>query len=149
MGGTEWFKLTVEQALDVSIMMNYDPEVVGLNDVITLRDTVNKQLGEYKSLNRKLDFITSIIEKQATRKSMEYSASELEPKEKKTQLTDQLYAERALEIFTSEGKASASLLQRRMSVGYAKAARIMDLLEENGSIGKLYGSNAREVISID
>ena len=44
------------------------------------------------------------------------------------------------------GKASASYLQRRLRVGYARAARLLDLLEENGVIGPGDGAKAREVL---
>ena len=43
-------------------------------------------------------------------------------------------------------KASASLLQRRFKVGYNRAARIVDLLEERGIIGPPNGSKPREVL---
>ncbi len=43
------------------------------------------------------------------------------------------------------GKASASFLQRRLRVGYARAARLLDLLEEEGTIGPADGAKPREV----
>lgn len=51
----------------------------------------------------------------------------------------------AVEIVRSAGKASASLLQRRMSVGYARAARLLDLMENRGIIGPGEGAKPREV----
>jgi len=42
-------------------------------------------------------------------------------------------------------KASASLLQRRLKVGYARAARLLDLMEEDGIIGPGDGAKPREV----
>jgi len=51
----------------------------------------------------------------------------------------------AKEIIVQSGKASASLLQRRLKIGYARAARILDLLEEQGIIGPSDGAKAREV----
>ena len=44
------------------------------------------------------------------------------------------------------GKASASLLQRRFKVGYARAARLMDMLEENGVVGPADGAKPRAVL---
>lgn len=49
------------------------------------------------------------------------------------------------EIIRQSGKASASLLQRRLKVGYARAARILDLLEEQGVIGPADGAKPREI----
>ncbi len=56
------------------------------------------------------------------------------------------FFDEAVEIVTSSGKASASLLQRRLSIGYARAARILDELEEKGIIGQGNGSKPREVL---
>ena len=51
----------------------------------------------------------------------------------------------AKEVVAQAGKASASLLQRRLKVGYARAARLLDLLEERGIIGPGEGAKPREV----
>ncbi len=59
---------------------------------------------------------------------------------------DSLYNE-ILEFTLSEQKISASLIQRRFRVGYNRAARILDSLEENGIIGPPNGSKPREVLS--
>lgn len=57
---------------------------------------------------------------------------------------DDLYEE-AKNVVTQAGKASASLLQRRLKVGYARAARLLDMLEERGIIGPGEGAKPREV----
>lgn len=54
--------------------------------------------------------------------------------------------EDAAQIVIESGKASASLLQRRLRVGYARAARLIDLLEERGVVGPQDGSRPREVL---
>ena len=54
--------------------------------------------------------------------------------------------EQAIEIIMQHDKASASLLQRRLSVGYARAARLLDQLEAAGYVGPAEGSKPREVI---
>jgi len=54
--------------------------------------------------------------------------------------------EEAKELIINSGKASASYLQRRLSVGYARAARLLDLLEELGVISAGNGSKPREVL---
>ncbi len=58
---------------------------------------------------------------------------------------DDLY-EVAREIVTRAGKASTSYLQRKLRIGYARAARLMDILEERGVIGPSDGSKPRDVI---
>ncbi|PCI30259.1 hypothetical protein COB55_00565 [Candidatus Wolfebacteria bacterium] len=57
---------------------------------------------------------------------------------------DDLYEE-ARETIVQSGKASTSYLQRKLRVGYARAARLIDMLEERGVIGPANGSKAREV----
>ncbi|MBU1178930.1 DNA translocase FtsK [Patescibacteria group bacterium] len=58
---------------------------------------------------------------------------------------DELYEEaRALVI--EAGKGSSSYLQRRLRVGYARAARLLDMLEERGVVGPPDGSKSREVL---
>ena len=63
----------------------------------------------------------------------------------KEEYDDPLYDE-IVEFVITSGKASASLLQRRFKLGYNRAARIVDLLEERGIIGPQNGSKPREVL---
>jgi S-DNA-T family DNA segregation ATPase FtsK/SpoIIIE len=57
---------------------------------------------------------------------------------------DRLFDE-AVQVVAKHDRASASLLQRRLRIGYARAARIIDQLEEKGYIGSFDGSTARVV----
>lgn len=58
---------------------------------------------------------------------------------------DDLYEE-AKRVIIDAGKGSTSYLQRKLRVGYARAARLMDMLEERGVVGPAEGSKPREVI---
>jgi len=58
---------------------------------------------------------------------------------------DELY-NRALDIIKSEGKASTSFLQRKLQIGYNRAARIIDMMEENGIVSKANHVGKREVL---
>lgn len=60
--------------------------------------------------------------------------------------SDPLYDE-ALEIVMQEGKASASYIQRKLKIGYNRAARIVEEMEARGVVGPANGSKPREVIS--
>ena len=64
-------------------------------------------------------------------------------------LSDSEYDEHfkdAVELVVNYDRASASLLQRRLQVGYARAARIIDQLEAAGVVGPAEGANPREVL---
>ena len=63
----------------------------------------------------------------------------------KDEYDDPLYDD-IVEFVVTTGKASASLLQRRFKLGYNRAARVIDLLEERGIIGPMNGSKPREVL---
>jgi len=54
--------------------------------------------------------------------------------------------EQAIEVVLQERRASASLLQRRLRIGYARAARLIDLLEEKGVVSPQEGSRSRQVL---
>ena len=58
---------------------------------------------------------------------------------------DDLY-KTAIEIVKSEGKASTSFLQRKLQIGYNRAARIIDKMEENGIVSKANHVGKREVL---
>ena len=58
---------------------------------------------------------------------------------------DELLAE-AKKIVLESGKASASYLQRRLSIGYARSAYLIDQLEEQGIVGPADGTTPREIL---
>lgn len=60
-------------------------------------------------------------------------------------MDDDLYEE-ARETVIEAGKASTSFLQRKLKIGYARAARLVDMLEERGVIGQGDGAKARDVL---
>ena len=57
---------------------------------------------------------------------------------------DELYFQ-AKDVIIHAQKASASFLQRRLGVGYARAAKLLDIMEENGIVGPSNGAKPREV----
>ncbi len=59
--------------------------------------------------------------------------------------TDELF-DKAVELAQTYNKLSTSLLQRRLRIGYPRAARLMDELEERSVVGPSDGSKSRDVI---
>ena len=59
---------------------------------------------------------------------------------------DGLY-HKALELVTKSAVASTSMLQRKLRIGYPRAARLMDMLEEAGIVGPNQGQKTREVLA--
>ena len=88
-------------------------------------------------------FLTNLEESSVPTNSIDTSGSTVSTEEEK--YDDPLYND-IVEFVITSGKASASLLQRRFKLGYNRAARIVDLLEERGIIGPQNGSKPREVL---
>ena len=53
---------------------------------------------------------------------------------------------KAIEVVVETGQASVSMLQRRLKLGYSRAARLVDELEDRGIVGQADGSKPREVL---
>jgi S-DNA-T family DNA segregation ATPase FtsK/SpoIIIE len=65
--------------------------------------------------------------------------------DKKEEATDELFKE-ALSLVIESGQASISMLQRRLRIGYARAARLIDQMEERGFVGGFEGTKPREIL---
>ncbi|MEA3249805.1 MAG: DNA translocase FtsK 4TM domain-containing protein [Patescibacteria group bacterium] len=97
-----------------------------------------KRVAHY--LIEKMDEPTEYIDEVTERKSgSSYSSFSMDDDE------DELYDEAKATVLKA-GKASASYLQRRLKVGYARAARLLDLLEERGIIGPGDGAKPRQIL---
>jgi len=80
------------------------------------------------------------IEEITTIKDNDLSLGENKDDEK-----DELYP-KAVDIIKSEGKASTSFLQRRLQIGYNRAARIMETMEKDGIVGQANHVGKREIL---
>lgn len=98
---------------------------------------ISKVIGHVKSQD-----MVQYVEEVTTMKSSVLN------KDSQDHIDDSLYNE-AADTVMAAGKASASLLQRRLRIGYARAARLLDILEENGVIGPADGAKPREVYRSD
>jgi len=59
---------------------------------------------------------------------------------------DEILMDKAVEIIRTEKKASTSLLQRRLKIGYGRAARLLDVLEDRGIVGPSKGAEPRDIL---
>tara|TARA_B100001093_G_scaffold384106_1_gene369828 strand:+ start:8131 stop:10218 length:2088 start_codon:yes stop_codon:yes gene_type:complete len=103
--------------------------------------------GPYVS-EQEIEKITNILRSQGTPDYIEEITTEDKESTdlKETDFDeDSLYGE-ALEIIKSEGKASTSFLQRKLQIGYNRAARIIDMMEEKGIVSKANHVGKREVL---
>ncbi len=108
---------------------------IGDDEIKRLIDyTVEQQKAEYDDALMHLEEQTG-----------EKSASQKEDMNQEEEYEDPLYNEIVAFVVENQ-KASASFLQRRFKLGYNRAARIIDLLEERGIIGPQNGSKPREVL---
>lgn len=99
------------------------------DEIKRVADYLAKEVGEPQ-------FIEEVTQKAAPGSSTSWDAGD----------SDDEMLEEARKTVIQAGKASASYLQRRLKVGYARAARLLDLLEEEGVIGPGDGAKPREVL---
>jgi S-DNA-T family DNA segregation ATPase FtsK/SpoIIIE len=83
------------------------------------------------------------IEK-AAKKEISKSNSEVEANADELDGDEMLPA--AVDVILETGQASVSMLQRRLKLGYSRAARIVDEMEEKGIVGPFQGSKPREIL---
>jgi S-DNA-T family DNA segregation ATPase FtsK/SpoIIIE len=84
------------------------------------------------------------IEQKAVQGSNKGSSPEPDPTSDESMGDEMLPA--AVEVILETGQASVSMLQRRLKLGYARAARIVDEMEERGIVGPFKGSKPREIL---
>ena len=83
---------------------------------------------------------------ESIQKVIESGGSGSEGGEEEVSDADEETIERCIEVLRAEGKASTSLLQRRLRLGYTRAARMIDILEARGMVGPGDGAKPREVL---
>ncbi len=94
--------------------------------------------------DREIERVVSYISDQA---EQDFDESFMKAQEKKgfSGQRDELFDD-AVDVVLNSGQASVSILQRRMRLGYARAARLIDMMEEEGIVGPYRGSKPREVL---
>jgi len=122
-------------------------KLVGHGDMLFLPAGSSKAVrvqGAYIA-EREITAITAFIKRQRQSDYREEILAEAGGVRREQTRDDELLEE-AIEIVVRSGVASASLLQRKLRVGYARAARLVDLMEELGVVGGYEGSKPRVVL---
>jgi len=86
------------------------------------------------------------IEKQAAQTGKKPAATTSEPDPSQEELEGDEMLPAAVDVILETGQASVSMLQRRLKLGYARAARIVDEMEEKGIVGPFQGSKPRAIL---
>jgi DNA segregation ATPase FtsK/SpoIIIE, S-DNA-T family len=95
--------------------------------------------------DKEVENVVRFLQNQAKPEYQEIPNIELGSSKTMEDSGDELFHQASL-LFIESGNASVSLLQRRLRIGYTRAARLMDLLEEKGVVGGYEGSKPREVL---
>ena len=95
--------------------------------------------------DREVEALVNYLRKQAV-PQYEPQGISLEQNEQEPTGPDDELLSRAAQLFMETGQASISLLQRRLRIGYSRAARLMDVLERRGIVGGPEGSKPRVVL---
>jgi len=103
---------------------------------VLVTDEEMKRVVDYVAKQSKPSFEASIHEKLTSESRAEEDVT----------AEDEILVERCLEIIKQERKASTSMLQRRLRLGYTRAARVVDILEQRGVLGPKDGAKDREIL---
>ena len=111
-----------------------DPEV----------EAVTSFVKENFNTNYDQEVLEEIERKAAQTGNSKATASDPEPNQSEMDGDEMLPA--AVDVILETGQASVSMLQRRLKLGYARAARIVDEMEEKGIVGPFQGSKPRAIL---
>lgn len=121
-------------------------KLLGRGDMLFLENGSNKPIrvqGTFVS-DEEIDCVIEHVRKQGKPQYI-FEQEELLKKAEVQNPEDELFYE-ACEFIIEQGSASTSLLQRQFRIGYNRAARLMDMLEDKGIISEARGSRARDVL---
>ncbi len=126
-------------------MMGAD-KLIGKGDLLFLKPGAIKLIRAQGAFidDEDIGVLTDFVKEQG-RPVYEEAISERAKKNRMNIEGDELFDE-AVKMVLMGRQASASLLQRRMRVGYTRAARLLDLMEQEGIVGPFCGSKAREIL---
>jgi len=139
----------VSSSVDSRIILDYSgaEKLLGSGDMLALMPdwTKAKRIQSPYISDSEIKKIVKFWQKQTSEDIEKIEIKEAEPKIEQTETEDELYDE-ALRLVVESQKASTSFLQRKLKIGYARAARLLDLLEQNGIVSPQEGSKPRKVL---
>ena len=146
----------VASQVDSRTVLDYSgaEKLIGAGDMLFISNIfggmkrIQAPLVTEKEIERIVDFwAKQALEKEDFEKE-EISLEEYEkPKEAiETEEAEEELVKAAFQIILETGKASTSLLQRKLKIGYSRAARILDILEEKGIVGPQEGTKPRKIL---
>ncbi|OPX30030.1 MAG: hypothetical protein B1H08_02585 [Candidatus Omnitrophica bacterium 4484_171] len=121
-------------------------KLLGKGDMLFIKPGLLKPIRAQASLidDEDIENLTSFLKSQG---GPVYENGIIEAQRRtETRLEKDELIDEAVKVVLTTRQASASLLQRRLRVGYTRAARLLDLMEEQGIIGPFCGSKAREIL---
>ncbi len=127
--------------------MNGADKLLGKGDLLFLKPQDAKLTRAQGSLvnDKEIERVVDFIKSQATPFYDEEILKEQQKFSKDFGEKDEFYDE-AVRIIIESNQASVSILQRRLRLGYSRAARIIDMMEEDGIIGPYEGSKPRKIL---
>ncbi len=147
------FQVSSKTDSRVILDANGAEQLLGRGDMIYVPPGTAKSIRVHGSYVSEGD-IQKVVAYLKERQAAQYDAEEDdEPDEpafggSRAEERDEIYT-RAKELVVSTGQASASFIQRRLRVGYPRAARMIELMEEDGIVGPASGSRPRELLVRD
>jgi len=146
------FQVASKQDSRVILDANGADKLLGKGDMLYLPPGASKLiraqgvLVQDEEIKRILDFIAQRSKPRfETEIHQKLSKSTVLPADLAEEEDEEL-VEQAVEVIRQTNRASVSILQRRLRIGYTRAARIMDLLEERGIVGPNKGAEPRDIL---
>jgi S-DNA-T family DNA segregation ATPase FtsK/SpoIIIE len=128
--------------------MNGADKLLGKGDMLFIEPGVNKPVRAQGSLISDGE-IERIVKSIKSQREADYDEDILSLQEKKAQARtferDELFDE-AVKLILNTKQASVSMLQRKLGLGYTRAARLIDAMEDDGIVGPYRGSKPREIL---
>ncbi len=144
----------VSSALDSRVILDTKgaDKLVGKGDMLYLAPgsaKLERAQGAFiddAEVEKLIEFCSNQVEQKFEKTVQDQIESGAEPEEDEVSSADEEIVQKCMEVIRQEKKASTSLLQRRLRLGYTRAARMMDILEQRGIIGPGEGAKPREIL---